>query len=108
MVSAPTGPNPGVVDFPVVVSPELDLPGHSGSTTEDILPTASQWKLGNLEERGKFTEEELKGNRVLDIPCDQCIRESCDVTTMVVARIFLMDNGGAGGRGRRWEKINSM
>ena len=33
-VSAPSGSSPGVVDSPTVASPELDLPGPSGSTTE--------------------------------------------------------------------------
>ena len=33
-VSAPTRPSPRVVDSPMVASPELDLPGPCGSTTE--------------------------------------------------------------------------
>ena len=78
--SAPAGPSPTVVDSPVVIPPELDLPGPSGTSTleeeemeeeeeeeeEDIPQSASQKKLGKLV-KGKLAGEELQGNRVLDI-----------------------------------------
>ena len=71
--SAPTGPSPTVVDSPVVIPPELDLPGPSGSTLEEdeeedqeIPLSASQRKLGKLV-KGNLAGDEMQGNRVLDI-----------------------------------------
>ena len=72
--SALTGPSPTVVDSPLVIPPELDLPGPSGST-EEVPPSASeeaplsatQRKLGSLGEKGNPSGEELQGKRVLDI-----------------------------------------
>ena len=58
--SAPTGPSLGVVDSPVVVPVELDQPGPSGVSTEEVGagdgttaiklvgPSASHKKLGEL------------------------------------------------------------
>ena len=34
--SAPTGPSPGVIDSPVVVPLELDQPGPSGVSSEEV------------------------------------------------------------------------
>ena len=71
-----TGPSPTVVDSPLVIPPELDLPGPSGSTTEEVPPSASeevppsatQRKLGSLGEKGNPNGEEMQGRRVLDLP----------------------------------------
>ena len=73
--SAPTGPSPaspGVVDSPVVVLPELDLPGPSGSSTGgggtiELIEDVPLSALGNIQEKGKLVGKELKGNRVFDI-----------------------------------------
>ena len=45
----------------MVIPPELDLPGPSGSS-EEVLPSASQRKLGNLGEKGNLAGKELQGN----------------------------------------------
>ena len=70
--SAPAGPSPGVVDSPVVVLPELDLPGPSGSSTGgggtiELIEDVPLSALGNIQEKGKLVGKELKGNRVFDI-----------------------------------------
>ena len=56
--------------------PELDLPGPSGTTTEEVPPStseevpasATQRKLGSLGEKGNPSGEEMQGRRVLDLP----------------------------------------
>ena len=73
--SAPAGPSPTVVDSPVVIPPELDLPGPSGSTLdedEEIPLSASQRKLV----KGNLAGEKLQGNRVLDISTVASVVES--------------------------------
>ena len=71
--SALTGHSPTVVDSPLVIPPELDPPGPSGSTeevppsaSEEVQLSASQRKLGSLGGKGN-TRVELQGSRVLDI-----------------------------------------
>ena len=109
--SAPAGPSPTVVDSPVVIPPELDLPGPSGTSTleeeeeeMDIPESASQKKLGKLV-KGNLAGEELQGNRVLDIStvasavdnfakCGFCnsaleVRESFENRRGMVSRISL-------------------
>ena len=114
--SAPAGPSPTVVDSPVVIPPELDLPGPSGSTQEeeemeeeeeeemDIPQSASRRKLGKLV-KGNLAGVELQGNRVLDIStvasavenfakCGFCnsaleVRESFENRRGMVSRISL-------------------
>ena len=113
--SAPAGPSPTVVDSPVVIPPELDLPGPSGSTLEeeeeemeeeemDIPQSASRRKLGKLV-KGNLAGVELQGNRVLDIStvasavdnfakCGFCnsaleVRESFENRRGIVSRISL-------------------
>ena len=74
--SALTGPSPTVVVSPLVTPPELDLPGPSGTTTEEVPPStseevpasATQRKLGSLGEKGNPSGEEMQGRRVLDLP----------------------------------------
>ena len=73
--SALTGPSPTVGDSPLVISPELDLAGPSGSTeevppsaSEVVPPSASQRKLGRLGEKSSTSGEECQGRRVLDLP----------------------------------------
>ena len=74
--SALTGPSPTVVDSPLVTPPELDLPGPSGTTTEEVPPStseevtvsATQRKLGSLGVKGNPSGEEMQGRRVLDLP----------------------------------------
>ena len=73
--SALTGPSPTVVDSPLVIPPELDLAGPSGSTeevppsaSEEVPLSASQRKLGSLGEKGSTSGEECQGRRVLDLP----------------------------------------
>ena len=85
--SALTGPSPTVVDSPLVIPPELDLPGPSGSTeevppsaSEEVPPPATQRKLGSLGEKGNPSGEELQGRRVLDIStCGRCNTKGCGV-----------------------------
>ena len=58
----------------MVIPPELDLAGPSGSTeevrpsaSEEVPPSASQ-RLGSLREKGSTSGEECQGKRVLDLP----------------------------------------